>query len=92
MQQLCLKLLVNVDTYYLSHVTVLLCKGLFIAEILEKIVIMQLQLVGEDKKLGYDPTAIEFFNYGQFLIMCGSNHQVTLYSREGLYKAKLKPQ
>ncbi|VDK84326.1 unnamed protein product, partial [Litomosoides sigmodontis] len=40
------------------------------------------QLV-EDKKLGYDPTAIEFFNYGQFLIMCGSNHQVTLYSREG---------
>uniref|UniRef100_A0A915PHM5 Intraflagellar transport protein 122 homolog n=1 Tax=Setaria digitata TaxID=48799 RepID=A0A915PHM5_9BILA len=41
------------------------------------------QLVREDKKLGYDPTAIEFFNYGQFLVMCGSNHQVTLYSREG---------
>ncbi|KAL3982366.1 WD domain G-beta repeat family protein [Acanthocheilonema viteae] len=41
------------------------------------------QLVQEDKKLGYDPTAIEFFNYGQFLIICGSNRQVTLYSREG---------
>ncbi|EJD73786.1 hypothetical protein LOAG_18816 [Loa loa] len=40
-------------------------------------------LVREDKKLGYDPTAIEFFNYSQFLIMCGSNRQVTLYSREG---------
>uniref|UniRef100_A0A8R1TUJ1 Intraflagellar transport protein 122 homolog n=1 Tax=Onchocerca volvulus TaxID=6282 RepID=A0A8R1TUJ1_ONCVO len=41
------------------------------------------QLFQEDKKLGYDPTAIEFFNYGQFLIICGSNRQVTLYSREG---------
>uniref|UniRef100_A0AAF5PHL4 Intraflagellar transport protein 122 homolog n=3 Tax=Wuchereria bancrofti TaxID=6293 RepID=A0AAF5PHL4_WUCBA len=41
------------------------------------------QLIREDKKLGYDPTAVEFFNYGQFLIMCGSNRQVTLYSREG---------
>ncbi|MCP9265899.1 hypothetical protein DINM_021310 [Dirofilaria immitis] len=42
------------------------------------------QLVREDKKLGYDPTAVEFFNYGQFLIICGSNRQVTLYSREAV--------
>uniref|UniRef100_A0A8L7T2X8 Intraflagellar transport protein 122 homolog n=1 Tax=Brugia malayi TaxID=6279 RepID=A0A8L7T2X8_BRUMA len=41
------------------------------------------QLIREDKKLGYDPTAVEFFNYGQFLIICGSNRQVILYSREG---------
>uniref|UniRef100_A0A0M3INF2 Intraflagellar transport protein 122 homolog n=1 Tax=Ascaris lumbricoides TaxID=6252 RepID=A0A0M3INF2_ASCLU len=41
------------------------------------------QVVREEKKLGCDPTAMDYFNYGQFLVICGSNRQVTLYSREG---------
>uniref|UniRef100_A0A0N4UQ01 Intraflagellar transport protein 122 homolog n=1 Tax=Dracunculus medinensis TaxID=318479 RepID=A0A0N4UQ01_DRAME len=42
------------------------------------------QVGRDDKKLGYDPTAIDCFNYDQFFIISGSNRQVTLYSREGI--------
>lgn len=37
----------------------------------------------DEKKLGYDPSGMDFFNYGQYLIMCGSNRRITLYNREG---------
>ncbi|VDD89863.1 unnamed protein product [Enterobius vermicularis] len=41
------------------------------------------QVVLDEKKLGYDPSGMDFFNYGQYLIMCGSNRRITLYNREG---------
>jgi intraflagellar transport protein 122 len=33
--------------------------------------------------LNYDPTLIEYFGNGQFLLMGGSNNKLTIHTRDG---------
>ncbi|SPQ96247.1 unnamed protein product (mitochondrion) [Plasmodiophora brassicae] len=45
------------------------------------------QQVGKDRTLGFDPCCIDYFCDGEFLLVAGSNHEVSLLNREGVYLA-----
>ncbi|EPY29893.1 hypothetical protein AGDE_09717 [Angomonas deanei] len=38
---------------------------------------------GKEKVLDYDPTRVSFFQAGEYLMISGSNHKVTLYTKDG---------
>jgi len=46
--------------------------------------------VGKDKKLDFDPCSVSYFDDGNYLLVGGSDRQVTLYSRDGVKLSVLK--
>ncbi|KAI8615618.1 hypothetical protein BC830DRAFT_282435 [Chytriomyces sp. MP71] len=40
--------------------------------------------VGKERTLGYDPTCVSFFSSGDFAVVGGSDHKVTLWTAEGI--------
>ena len=42
------------------------------------------QQIGKDKKLGFDPLCVSFFNSGDFMLICGTNRKTLLFNREGV--------
>ena len=45
--------------------------------------------IGKDRNLGYDPGCLKWFTGGEYLIVGGSNNQVGLYTKEGIFLIKL---
>lgn len=42
------------------------------------------QQIGKDKKLGFDPLCVSFFNSGDFMLVSGTNRKTFLFNREGI--------
>ena len=40
--------------------------------------------IGKDKNLGFDPCCLSYFCNGDFILVSGSNKELTVYSREGI--------
>jgi len=59
--------------------------------------------IGKDRKLGYDPSFVDYFSNGDYIILGGSDKKVTLWTSEGIrlgiigerdswiWSAKVKP-
>ena len=40
--------------------------------------------IGKDRNLGFDPCSLSYFSNGEFILIAGSNKELTLCSREGI--------
>ncbi|KAM4571964.1 intraflagellar transport protein 122 homolog [Fundulus diaphanus] len=40
--------------------------------------------IGKDRTLNYDPCCISYFSKGEYIVMCGSDKQVSLYTKDGV--------
>lgn len=40
--------------------------------------------IGKDRNLNFDPCCVSYFSRGEYLLICGSNKQAMLYTREGI--------
>jgi len=45
--------------------------------------------IGTDKDLGFDPCSIAFYPTGEYMVMAGSDKQVTLWNKEGIKLGKI---
>ena len=45
--------------------------------------------IGSDKDLGFDPCAISFYSTGEYMVIAGSDKQVTLFNKEGIKLGKI---
>ncbi|XP_063677481.1 intraflagellar transport protein 122 homolog isoform X2 [Bolinopsis microptera] len=45
--------------------------------------------VGKDRHLGYDPGCLRWYPGGEYLLIGGSNKEVGLYTKEGIYLTKI---
>lgn len=44
----------------------------------------ELKPIGQEKKLGFDPLSITYFQNGEFFIITGTNRKVTLWNKDGI--------
>ncbi|CAL8325259.1 unnamed protein product [Merluccius merluccius] len=40
--------------------------------------------VGKDRTLTYDPCCVSYFSKGEYIVMCGSDKQASLYTKDGV--------
>ncbi|KAJ8370877.1 hypothetical protein SKAU_G00109050 [Synaphobranchus kaupii] len=40
--------------------------------------------IGKDRALSYDPCCVSYFSKGEYIIMCGSDKQASLYTKDGV--------
>lgn len=45
--------------------------------------------IGKDRQLGFDPTSVNFFPSGDYLLIGGSGKQSVLYTTDGIFVGKV---
>ncbi|EQC37613.1 hypothetical protein SDRG_05207 [Saprolegnia diclina VS20] len=45
--------------------------------------------VGKDRKLQFDPCCVSYYHKGKYLIVSGSNHKASLFTKEGIFLADI---
>ncbi|OQR94940.1 Intraflagellar Transport Protein, partial [Achlya hypogyna] len=43
------------------------------------------QQIGKDRKLQFDPCSVSYYHKGKYLIVSGSHHKASLYTKEGIF-------
>lgn len=41
-------------------------------------------MIGQEKKLGFDPLSVSYFQNGEFMVVAGTNKKLTLWNKDGI--------